>query len=213
MKQRGFTLIELLVVIAIIAILAAILFPVFAKAREKARQTQCLSNLKQIGNGIMMYTQDYDETMPRSYGWEHGDDPRSLSTASHGLYTNGLGLLILMKFVSIGTDPANGQPIPPAFFYCPNDAKPTSSTWWAGYFFANRVSVEGDSLAQVQSNWAIMDEWEQVNWGGKGHNEMTNILYSDGHAKAKKAKTWDQMYPWLAGQGPYWQCNPGNFDE
>jgi prepilin-type N-terminal cleavage/methylation domain-containing protein/prepilin-type processing-associated H-X9-DG protein len=64
MKRRGFTLIELLVVIAIIAILAAILFPVFARAREKARQTSCLSNIKQITLAVHMYAQDYDETMP-----------------------------------------------------------------------------------------------------------------------------------------------------
>jgi prepilin-type N-terminal cleavage/methylation domain-containing protein len=62
MKRRGFTLIELLVVIAIIAILAAILFPVFAQAREQARKTGCLSNGRQIGLGEMMYVQDYDET-------------------------------------------------------------------------------------------------------------------------------------------------------
>src|SRR5579863_7373346 len=61
---RGFTLIELLVVIAIIAILAAILFPVFAQAREKARQTSCVSNEKQILLAIMQYTQDYDESYP-----------------------------------------------------------------------------------------------------------------------------------------------------
>src|SRR5207249_3020322 len=62
--RRAFTLIELLVVIAIIAILAAILFPVFAQAREKARQTVCLSNMKQVGIGLQMYAQDYDETLP-----------------------------------------------------------------------------------------------------------------------------------------------------
>ncbi len=67
-RRAGFTLIELLVVIAIIAILAAILFPVFAKAREKARQTACLSNEKQIGLGILQYVQDNDEFFPISNG-------------------------------------------------------------------------------------------------------------------------------------------------
>lgn len=66
MNKKGFTLIELLVVIAIIAILAAILFPVFAKARENARRTSCLSNLKQLSSGALMYAQDYDELFPVS---------------------------------------------------------------------------------------------------------------------------------------------------
>src|SRR6266542_2782290 len=63
-RSRGFTLIELLVVIAIIAILAAILFPVFAQVRGKARQAVCFSNLKQLGVAVMMYVQDYSETYP-----------------------------------------------------------------------------------------------------------------------------------------------------
>src|SRR5579871_1299957 len=76
MKRSGFTLIELLVVIAIIAILAAILFPVFAQAREKARGISCLSNEKQIGTAIMMYTQDYDELFPVGFqmtNWDFTD--------------------------------------------------------------------------------------------------------------------------------------------
>ncbi len=92
-KRRAFTLIELLVVIAIIAILAAILFPVFARARENARRASCQSNLKQIALGIIQYTQDYDESFPVSttgvatytaggptIGWADGIQPYVKST-------------------------------------------------------------------------------------------------------------------------------------
>jgi len=71
-KTNGFTLIELLVVIAIIAILAAILFPVFAQAREKARQTSCVSNEKQMALSVLMYSQDYDELFPEAFGADPG---------------------------------------------------------------------------------------------------------------------------------------------
>jgi prepilin-type N-terminal cleavage/methylation domain-containing protein/prepilin-type processing-associated H-X9-DG protein len=73
--RRGFTLIELLVVIAIIAILAAILFPVFARAREKARQASCLSNIKQMSLGMLMYVQDYDEMFPDEAWGSSSVDP------------------------------------------------------------------------------------------------------------------------------------------
>src|SRR5690606_27594702 len=92
-RKTGFTLIELLVVIAIISILAAILFPVFARARENARRTSCMNNLKQIGLGIFMYSQDYDEKLPRAvladegvasennpYGWADALQPYLKST-------------------------------------------------------------------------------------------------------------------------------------
>lgn len=81
MTRKGFTLIELLVVIAIIAILAAILFPVFAQAREKARAISCVSNQRQIGLAILQYLQDYDETFPRAnypdytHEWSNVVDP------------------------------------------------------------------------------------------------------------------------------------------
>jgi len=80
-RVRAFTLIELLVVIAIIAILAAILFPVFAQARDKARQASCLSNAKQLGTAVMMYVQDYDETFFWQTGW---DEERDLGAGSWG---------------------------------------------------------------------------------------------------------------------------------
>jgi len=79
---RGFTLIELLVVIAIIAVLAAILFPAFARARENARRASCQSNLKQIGLGIAQYTQDYDERLPATALYAPSETPTAPQFAS-----------------------------------------------------------------------------------------------------------------------------------
>jgi prepilin-type N-terminal cleavage/methylation domain-containing protein len=95
-RRRGFTLIELLVVIAIIAILAAILFPVFAQARESARKTTCMSNLKQLALATLQYVQDYDEmfpgsndksaTVPSSFGWDQFCDAKQADGSPKCLY-------------------------------------------------------------------------------------------------------------------------------
>ena len=88
--RRGFTLIELLVVIAIIAILAAILFPVFAQARLAAKQTQCLSNTKQLNLSIQMYAGDFDDALPFCWGWYSEWMPFTVMIhpyiRNHGLY-------------------------------------------------------------------------------------------------------------------------------
>jgi prepilin-type N-terminal cleavage/methylation domain-containing protein/prepilin-type processing-associated H-X9-DG protein len=89
-RRAGFTLIELLVVIAIIAILAAILFPVFAQAREAARKASCQSNLKQIGNAVLMYVQDHDEVLPNSGSGAGGDVVRLLEPYSKQRFGQGI---------------------------------------------------------------------------------------------------------------------------
>jgi prepilin-type N-terminal cleavage/methylation domain-containing protein/prepilin-type processing-associated H-X9-DG protein len=102
-ERRGFTLIELLVVIAIIAILAAILFPVFARAREQARKISCVSNLKQIDTGFLMYVQDYDEQYPPWTADASGKISGSAFTLQY-MYPNLVG-----PYIKNGVNPATGE--------------------------------------------------------------------------------------------------------
>ncbi len=137
MKTRsGFTLIELLVVIAIIAILAAILFPVFAQARAKARQASCLSNLRQIGVGIYMYAQDYDEILPgntplNTNGITDARWPAPATTAHSPGFSEPLGWMQPYDPANPGTYRIWARDIQPYIknlqvFRCP-EAKPRSS--------------------------------------------------------------------------------------
>jgi prepilin-type N-terminal cleavage/methylation domain-containing protein/prepilin-type processing-associated H-X9-DG protein len=115
-RERGFTLIELLVVIAIIAILAAILFPVFARARENARKSTCQSNLKQLANGVTMYMQDYDEMVPREVSWTYsGSFPHW-----HDLVFPYVKNAQVFDCPSANRSGLNVQPAPPG-----------GTTWWS----------------------------------------------------------------------------------
>jgi prepilin-type N-terminal cleavage/methylation domain-containing protein/prepilin-type processing-associated H-X9-DG protein len=136
--KTGFTLIELLVVIAIIAILAAILFPVFAQAREQARKTVCLSNVKQISLGNLMYIQDYDETFEFAWGLANTN-------------TNGTWVDAIMPYVKNGQaneagGTINGWHYSTGLWDCPSDSEGTS-----------KVSYTTNALETGASNGVGLD--------------------------------------------------------
>jgi prepilin-type N-terminal cleavage/methylation domain-containing protein/prepilin-type processing-associated H-X9-DG protein len=109
-RKSGFTLIELLVVIAIIAILAAILFPVFGRARENARRASCQSNMKQIGLGILQYTQDYDEKYPQAYWYKNDSNGNDGYVQWSGMiqpYVKSEQLFVCPSDVNGGMPPTN----------------------------------------------------------------------------------------------------------
>ena len=187
--RKGFTLIELLVVIAIIAILAAILFPVFARAREKARQTACLSNLKQLGLGLQMYAQDYDEFHPPVYAMPIAGYEDAISVGGITYFSS------MLPYIK------NGQ-----IFQCPSfpsvwdlsgfglAIQVTTSYGINSRYFNGRGVYENETfLGDDPSRVMVMTEWEGVDayiypsdlWarGLFPHNDGMNILFGDGHAK------------------------------
>ena len=179
---RGFTLIELLVVIAIIAILAAILFPAFARARENARRASCMSNLKQMGLGVMQYVQDYDEKYP--------------PCAANNTRTDG-------KFLYHRLDPyiKSAQ-----VFVCPSDA--INKVFSYGYNYAylgatpfmmvNMAQVASPSQMVMLTDKAGNDAGDWVNppqyfydgppygFNTPRHLEGLNVAWADGHVKWHK---------------------------
>lgn len=190
----GFTLIELLVVIAIIAILAAILFPVFARARENARRASCQSNLKQIGLGIMQYTQDYDERYPLRWSVASPSTPCAL----HGWAYN---IQPYIKSTQILQCPS--EPLPPYQYEC----GVTIGSSGSGYtdYWGNQNIMMNDSYGRAQSaltypsNTVLVFDFYNANsdngafggqeWGAGGmvqltrHLEGANYAFADGHVK------------------------------
>ncbi|MCE5240188.1 DUF1559 domain-containing protein [bacterium] len=179
--RRGFTLIELLVVIAIIAILAAILFPVFARAREKARQTSCMSNLKQLGLAALAYGQDYDEMLPRA-------DP-----GNAGLAPLGYGAWMTTQTVGVW-EPSGGSLYPyvrnAQLFVCPS----RKSEAYPGCSYEMNQLVSAVTLAVLDdvSGTALFEESQCDDAAGYPtddfgrfacHNGGSNVAFTDGHAK------------------------------
>jgi len=232
-SRTAFTLIELLVVIAIIAILASILFPVFARARENARRASCMSNLKQIGLGIMMYTQDYDEKLPKNAVV----DGASVPFESNASYSGATHLWWHMIYPYV----KNTQ-----VFVCPS----SGSTWIGDYYPKNSKSQSyasygyntnmspGLSIAAIpqvamtpflaDSTYYLMnaDTYCQANSISYGltpectsansrasenndppnalHLDTFNMLFTDGHVKSEKLNNWITANA-KASTDPIWQ--------
>ncbi|BCM88519.1 hypothetical protein IAD21_00352 [Abditibacteriota bacterium] len=190
-SKKAFTLIELLVVIAIIAILAAILFPVFARARENARKTSCLSNMKQLGLAFAQYTQDYDETMPfgRSYGtyntsWDQCLEPY-FSKAGTTTYGTGKNQLLVCPSDSItrtsGRSPRS-YAIP--FYYNATDP------WLTEITAGGTTYIPGRNIASFPSVSTTLDLVEAPN---DANAVGTNVAFvGSPHGSATRGYTGSQ---------------------
>lgn len=185
--RRGFTLIELLVVIAIIAILAAILFPVFARAREKARQTSCLSNMKQIALAQLMYVQDYDERTVRWSGyWDAGEyNPPQFSYWYAYIipYTKNQQIFLCPSANDKALDPGNAPANTYLCTYAVSNGYPQQAL---AAFHTPAATV---MMCETQSNnyyrYRLAPNSDYLIDGNaiQMHNDGLNIALVDGHAK------------------------------
>jgi prepilin-type N-terminal cleavage/methylation domain-containing protein/prepilin-type processing-associated H-X9-DG protein len=205
MSNRAFTLIELLVVIAIIAILAAILFPVFAQAREKARQTSCLSNTKQMANAVAMFTQDHDELLPKAFfndivdgdiglpwntGWDGAIYPYIKSTQVFKCPSDTVDRTYVATSAHAGRKmPNEGLTMPTSYRYNasnqpngPWDPTPLTSMEWPAESILIFESVPGSA----NDNWNQAATWEGNKRGfvcNAPGNVHTNNVAFDRHIK------------------------------
>ena len=186
-NRRAFTLIELLVVIAIIAILAAILFPVFARARSQARKTTCASNLKQIGLAFLMYAQDHDETFP-----VHWDALRRGQWGDIDVQV--VGVLVPYIKQGITTSASSNLQLGTGIWLCPEDHvaggplgaqrqaknQERRTSYWYNVWLTNTplasISKDPTRCILTQDNW--IDTHTRA-----GEPRAWNVCYSDGHVK------------------------------
>ncbi len=165
MKRKGFTLIELLVVIAIIAILAAILFPVFARARENARRASCQSNLKQIGLGILQYTQDYDEKYPTYCGASGTTAATSSNVSSSNTFGWADSLQPYMKSTQIFQCPSetNSPGAASASGLTPDPTAAGYSDYWMNELASGQALAAFNSSASTVMNGDGISDTAQSN--------------------------------------------------
>ena len=161
-SPSGFTLIELLVVIAIIAILAAILLPVFASARERARQTSCANNLKQCGLAIIQYEQDFDETFPTAYRYtDLSSSPTSNSFVKNNWCDGYSGKTTQMWMDDVAPYIKSTQ-----VYYCPDGPPGNGETNWGGGNNCGYSATDPRNTYGYAPNTNIMPMWDYTNGHG-----------------------------------------------
>ena len=214
-RLKGFTLIELLVVIAIIAILAAILFPVFARARDKAQQSACLSNVKQLTNALLMYCQDYDQTAPFARGFYLGGVMYYpwMETIEPYVKNDQVFICPMMKQYKNGNKFGYSYCVGMGAYhdYGAHSAAPYNGILLAGVTWpAETVWILDANIDDATAPALNLQHYTQESRTHPGrkyfwpeaHNDGRNIGFVDGHAKWY---AWDTMRDKNQGGQLYWR--------
>lgn len=210
--KRGFTLIELLVVIGIISILASILFPVFARSREKGRQAACLSNLRQIALSFSMYSQDADEELPAGrlgdqlwcdliYPYTHNRQIYVCPSRKDTLMGYGVNNLMAGKPEGIAFDASTKilvLDVPPEAIGATGTTRGVE--WWGNSLSGLGIPTSAE-LAEYGITTDPDNSFKHVSQPER-HNDGINVAYLDGHTKFAKESQLDQAYLWIPALEP-----------